>query len=89
MSTEDIGQVARYVPGDVVRVRREPSLSVVVLPTHRACEASQNAPDLGLLCCVPIALVRTPVGDEPLRWVEISDLTHASGSGAEESPVPP
>lgn len=66
-----------FEPGDVVRVRDEPSLSAVILPTHRACEVPEDVPDLGGLCCVPIALVRTPADDENgvKRWVEIRDLT--------------
>lgn len=77
MSTEDTGEGARYEPGDVVRVREEPSLSVVVLPTHRGCDVSEDAPDLGGSCCVPIALVQTPTGggESVTRWAEISDLT--------------
>jgi hypothetical protein len=67
----------RYEPGDVVRVRCEERLSVVVLPTHRECQPPADVPDLGDLCCVPIVLIRTPTEDADgvLRWVEVRDLT--------------
>ena len=87
--------VHRYEPGDVVRVRGEPSNSSVVMPTHRACEVSDNVPsnvpDLGPVCCVPVVLVRTPAGDEGglLRWVENADLVPVPVAEEEVSPVPP
>jgi hypothetical protein len=65
-----------FAVGDVVQVRREEVLSAVVLPTDGPPDCvPEGLPDVGL-CCVPIALVRTPAGDEngALRWVQISDL---------------
>ena len=66
-----------FAEGDVVRVRDEEMLSIVALPTDRpsTCELD-GIPDVHI-CCVPIALVRTPVDDGVLRWVEIRDLTRA------------
>jgi hypothetical protein len=83
MSTESAGKVPTFEAGEVVRVRDEQWLSAVVLPTGRACDVPEDAPDLGAVCCVPIALVRTPAEDEygVKRWVEISDLRRA-GSDA-------
>ena len=63
--------------GDLVRVRQEEDLSVVILPTdRRADRLPEGVPEV-TLCCVPIALVRTPADDEngAKRWVEIRDLT--------------
>lgn len=74
--------VARFDKGDVVRVRREPGLSVVVLPTYctpQPEDIPENVPDL-TVCCVPVALVRTPTPDDEvgvLRWVELRDLEPA------------
>lgn len=87
---ESSGEVSRFEPGDVVRVREEELLSVVVLPTHRPCEVPDDAPDLGGLCCVPIALVRTPVNDEHgvKRWVEISDLTRVEPETEDSMSLP-
>jgi hypothetical protein len=63
--------------GDVVRVRDEEVMSVVVLPTDGPADCEPDEiPDVAI-CCVPIALVRTPPDGEALRWVEISDLTRA------------
>ena len=61
--------------GDVVRVRNEAHLSEVVRPTHRQpdCEPA-DVPDLEI-CCVPLVLVRTPVGSGVLRWIEIRDVS--------------
>lgn len=91
MSTDSVDAVARYERGDVVRVRDEPWLSIVALPTHERCEVPPDAPDLGAMCCVPIALVRSPADDEngPLRWVELQDLTPAGDDDGDDSPVPP
>ena len=67
-----------FEPGTVVRVRTEPMLSEVVLPATRKCELPEDGlPEL-LICCTPIALVRTPVNVGVLRWVELRDLTTAS-----------
>lgn len=67
-----------FDPGTVVRVRTEPMLSEVVLPATRKCEPPEDdLPEL-LICCTPVALVRTPVGTGVLRWVELRDLTAAS-----------
>jgi hypothetical protein len=68
-----------FVTGDVVRVRGEDVLSVVVLPTGYA---SGDGPGVWE-CCVPIALVRTPAGDEDgvRRWVQIGDLTSVGLEG--------
>lgn len=65
-----------YEQDDVVRVRSEPMLSRVVAPAHRKCVLPENVPDLSGVCCVPVALVRTPADDPdgPLRWVEPRDL---------------
>lgn len=69
--------IPSFERGDVVRVRVEPSLSAVVLPTHQGSQPSEDAPDLSASCCVPVVLVRTPADDEDgvKRWVTISDLT--------------
>ncbi|ACU77371.1 hypothetical protein Caci_8551 [Catenulispora acidiphila DSM 44928] len=72
-----------FEPGTVVRVRTEPTLSEVVLPATRQCEPpAEDLPEL-LICCTPVALVRTPVGIGVLRWVELRDLTVAEA----EEPV--
>ena len=75
--TDDTSSPAVFAEGDVVRVRNEEGLSVVALPTDRpsTCELD-GIPDVHI-CCVPIALVRTPIEDGVLRWVEIRDLTRA------------
>lgn len=74
MSPED----SDFEPGTVVRVRTEPMLSEVVLPATRKCELPEDdLPEL-LICCTPVALVRTPVDVGVLRWVELRDLTAAS-----------
>lgn len=89
-STEYTNRVAaRFEPGDVVRVRTEEMLSVVVVPAHRKCEIPANAPDLGAQCCVPIALVRTPAHEKDgiLRWVEPRDLARADPDSAQSSPA--
>ena len=66
-----------FEPGTVVRVRSEPTLSEVVLPATRKCEPPQDElPEL-LICCTPVALIRTPVGLGVLRWVELRDLAAA------------
>lgn len=68
-----------FEPGTLVRVRTEPMVSEVVLPATRKCEPpNEDLPDL-LICCTPVALVRTPVDVGVLRWVELADLT-ASGT---------
>lgn len=90
-----MSSVRVYEPGDLVLVRGEPSHSSVVMPTHRACQVSDNVPpdvpDLGPVCCVPVVLVRTPAGAEggELRWVENADLVLVSEPDEEVSPVPP
>ena len=62
--------------GDVVKVRLEDELSVVVLPTHQPPDPADVPAELPevFICCVPIALVRTPIEDGDLRWVEVRDL---------------
>jgi len=35
-----------------------------------------DVPEL-LICCVPVALVRTPVETGVLRWIELRDLAAA------------
>lgn len=71
-----------FEAGDLVQVRTEETLSVVVLPTDRAPECvPDNVPDVGV-CCVPIVLIRTPVGEDGvLRWVEAADLTRVESAG--------
>jgi hypothetical protein len=70
-------KVPDFEPGAVVRVRTEPMLSEVVLPATRKCEPPDDGlPEL-LICCTPVALVRTPVKIGVLRWVELRDLTAA------------
>lgn len=67
-----------FEPGAVVRVRTEPMVSEVVLPVTRKCELPKDdLPEL-LICCTPVALVRTPVGTGVFRWVELRDLREAS-----------
>ena len=69
-----------FEPGTVVRVRTEPMLSEVVLPATRKCELPEgDLPEL-LICCTPVALVRTPVDIGVLRWVALTDLTAASAN---------
>jgi len=75
--------------GDRVRVRDEESVSLVMLPTDgRAarCDIPADTPDL-TVCCVAVALVRTPADDEGgvLRWVELADLARVEEP---ESEVP-
>ena len=71
-------EISDFEPGTVVRVRTEPMLSEVVLPATRKCEPPEDeVPEL-LICCTPVALVRTPVGIGVLRWIELRDLTAAS-----------
>lgn len=67
----------KFAPGDVVRVRVEPSWGAVMLPAHRECDAPGDEADFSEMFCVPTVLVRTPADDENgvKRWVEISDLT--------------
>lgn len=66
-----------FEPGTAVRVRSEPMLSEIVLPATRKCELPKDdLPEL-LICCTPVALVRTPAGSGVLRWVELKDLTAA------------
>ena len=81
-----------FEPGTVVRVRTEPMLSEVVSPATRKCELPEDdLPEL-LICCTPVALVRTPVDIGVLRWVALKDLTAASaeeidtdGRGADDA----
>lgn len=67
--------------GAVVRVRTEEHLSVIVLPTDgraAVCDVPAGTPEV-TVCCVPLALVRTPADDEggTLRWVEVADIEPA------------
>lgn len=66
--------------GDLVRVSQEEELSVVLLPTDRRADCLPEGVPQVTVCCVPIALVRTPADDEngAKRWVEISDLTRVA-----------
>lgn len=70
-------EAAEIHEGDVVLVREEPALSVVVQPPHQAASClPENVPDLDI-CCVPVALVRTltPHGSGGgLRWEKAADL---------------
>lgn len=79
-----------YEPGDLVTVRSEEQVSIIVAPTTRPpdCEFPAGTPDV-TVCCVPIALIRTPAGDEDgvLRWVEVADLTRAEAESAAPQPV--
>jgi hypothetical protein len=79
MSIEYPVGVELFELDDVVRVRCEPMLSVVVAPAHRRCELPEDVPDLNGVCCVPLALVRTPADDPKglLRWVGPRDLARA------------
>lgn len=76
---------AAYEPGDLVTVRREEQISVIVAPTTRPpdCELPDDTPDV-TVCCVPIALVRTPAADDAgaLRWVEVADLVRVEAESA-------
>lgn len=69
--------------GVTVRVRDEPSLSVVVQAADgmSSCDIADVPPVLDV-CCVPIVLVRTPNGDDHesgvLRWVALEDVTLVS-----------
>jgi hypothetical protein len=76
--------VTAFEAGAVVQVRTEETLSVVVLPTDRAPECvPDGVPDIGV-CCVPIALVRTPPEEDgALRWVEVADLSPAGPAGVD------
>jgi hypothetical protein len=66
-----------FEPGQIVRVRAEAQVSEVVLPTHRWPDhVPHDVPDVEV-CCVPQALVRTPVGSGKLRWIELCDLASA------------
>jgi hypothetical protein len=82
--------VARFDKGDVVRVRREPSLSVVVLPSYckpKPEDIPEGVPDL-TICCVPVVLVRTPTPEDAvgvLRWVELRDLVVPEADEAERA----
>ena len=90
-----MSRLRRFEPGDLVRVRREPSNSTVVMPTHRACEPRDkipaDVPDLGPVCCVPVVLVRTPAGDTggELRWVDNRDVIPVRAGDGEVCPAPP
>ena len=75
------GFVMRPEPGDVVRVRTEPILSEVVAPAHHKLGCTPDDGPEVLVCCVPVALVRTPVGTGVLRWIELRDLTSAGENG--------
>lgn len=70
--------LARFAEGDLVRVRTEPALSVIIQPADRpaTCDLGELPPLT--VCCVPIALVR-PAADPagPRRWVELTDLSAA------------
>ena len=66
-----------FEPGTLVRVRSEPTLSEVVLPATRKCEPPEDELPQLLICCAPVALIRTPVGTGVLRWVELRDLAAA------------
>lgn len=78
-----------FEPGAVVRVKAETMLSEVVLPAARKCELPNEVDDLPelLICCAPVALVRTPVGIGVLRWVELKHLTLAviEGNGGTDA----
>jgi hypothetical protein len=50
-------------------------LSEIVLPATRNCELPKDDISELLICCTPVALVRTPVGLGVLRWVELKDLS--------------
>jgi hypothetical protein len=89
MSTDGVGTVRALEPGAVVRVRSEETLSVVVLPTDGPPDCvPEGVPDVGV-CCVPIALVSTPVNDGELRWVQISDLTRVDPAEISADPDGP
>lgn len=79
MSTEEQVVAKLFEVDDVVRVRREPMLSVVVAPAHRRCEVPECVSDLDGVVCVPLVLVRTPADDPNgvFRWVEPRDLARA------------
>ena len=79
MSTEYPVGIWLFEVDDVVRVRREPMLSVVVAPAHRRCEVPDGVSDVGGVVCVPLVLVRTPADDSSgvFRWVEPRDLARA------------
>lgn len=74
----------RFDRGDVVRVGDETELSVVVLPTY--CKPApedvpSELPEIGI-CCVPLALVRTPAAENgTLRWLAVETLERVSVAG--------
>ena len=73
----------RFDRGDVVRVGDEDELSVVVLPTYckpQPGDVPSELPEVGI-CCVPLALVRTPAtGEGVLRWVGVEDINAAGNA---------
>ena len=81
MTTSPAGE--QFEPGDLVRVRGEHAVSVVVLPTGRKPDqVPEDCPDLGEQCCVPVVLIRTPMDDDLVgdkRWVLLADVRLAEG----------
>lgn len=73
---EAVTEAQRLEPGALVRVRIEPSSSLV-LPADQAGGLPNTGPDLLSTFCTEIVLVRTPANDEDgvQRWVEVGDLT--------------
>jgi hypothetical protein len=68
--------------GDRVRVCDELAESLVMLPADgraASCDIPADTPDL-TVCCVPVALIRSPADDEDgvLRWVELEDLARVN-----------
>jgi hypothetical protein len=73
-----------FSQGDVVKVRDEEELSVVILPSDGSADFIPEDIPEPFLCCVPIALVgRFSDGRDP-RWVEPRDLTRADPEDTNE-----
>lgn len=69
--------------GDIVTVDGEDTRGVVMLPTDRRVVCPpEGTPEVGI-CCVPLALITTPVDGGDLRWIELRLLTRVDDETTE------